>query len=143
MLKIKYLLLIAILIGYIISDYFFNDAILYLVGGFIGASLKGIFGHLNEGIKLMNDLFIVIWMLLLTINIIMLCWVKNKAWRLFFLLSIGVLLYVIDIFVYKVVNIETARSHYLITGICVLIKSTLLFSIVNFTSRFIYEKITP
>jgi len=141
MLKNKYLLFAAIFLGYFVSDYIFNDTILYLMGGVIGAAWNGVFKHLGDGVKLTDNLFTLIWVMLLTVNITLFWWVENKACKFFYLLTIATLMYVVDIVVYDIVNFETARLHRLITGICVLIKSTLLFLTVNFTPRLIHKRI--
>ncbi len=132
--KNKYLLFIVILVIYVISDYLFNDAILYLVGGAIGA-----ISNINN-IKLTDISFKSIWTLLLAVNVALFWWVKNKAGRFFCLLAIAALMYVMDVFVYDIIDSGAEKLYHLRKGIGVLMKSILLFLVVNFTPRCAHTK---
>lgn len=106
------------MIAYLIVDLFFNEALLYLVGGILGSSLKAI--GLQNG-------FSVAWLLIL-IGIIFLYQKINIAilkWLL--LIFIWILLYWIDVILYDVLpDIASSTVTYLHIGLSVLSKSVLL-----------------
>jgi hypothetical protein len=109
------------MIAYLIVDLFFNDAILFLVGGVLGTLLKP-FG-LQKG-------FYIVWLLIL-IGVMALYWKINIRVLKWLLLSlIWVLLYLVDAAFYEILpDITSSAATYIHIGLSVLIKSSLLAGI--------------
>lgn len=106
------------IITYFISDYFFNDAVLYLVGGLLGILLKG-----TE----IKSLFLLIWAILLAGSVILSFRLKNKFVWFIVLGIVWCLLYLIDAFLYELLpNISSKALSYLHMGLAILLKSTVL-----------------
>lgn len=100
------------IIAYLISDLFFNDAILYLVGGALGTLLKPV--GLQKG-------FYVAWLLILIGVVLLYQKVNHSLWKWVILILIGILLYLVDIALYKILpDIASRTATYLHIGIAVL-----------------------
>jgi len=115
----KFTIALFVCIGaYFISDYFFSDAILYLVGGLLGILLKG-----TE----IKSLFLLIWAILLAGSVFLSFRLKNKFVWFIVLGVVWCLLYLIDAFLYELLpNITSKTLSYLHMGLAILLKSTAL-----------------
>lgn len=106
---------------YFIIDWFFSDAFLYLIGGAIGSTTKGIFNTSNP------ILVFFIWAVLLAIFIFIYNRLSpNKVFDVIFILTIALLLNIVNALVYEFMSIKGEWSGYLHLGIAVLSKSLLL-----------------
>lgn len=110
---------------YFISDYFFNDTVLYLIGGFIGG-----FAHIINIHS--NMLLVVIWIIILLSFITLFNHSKNRIIKYLSLLLIAVLLYVFDLLFYKIFIIEIWNliTKIFIIGVRVLSKGLILTGII-------------
>jgi hypothetical protein len=106
------------LVAYLITDLFYNDAILYLVGGALGVLLKPV--GLHKG-------FYVVWLIIL-IGIVVLYQRSNiKVLKWLLLILIWIFLYLVDVALYEILpDITSSADTYLHIGLSVLIKSALL-----------------
>lgn len=136
----KYFFVIIIsLIVYFVSDFFFNDAILYLTGGSIAAILGLFLGLFNYDSSFSSVAFV--WLLLLIAFIKMFYKVQK-----FFLVSvivffIGALLYILDLVLYEALQDITGRdARYLNIGIRIVTKSAMLSLIVYFKNNSLRKK---
>lgn len=103
---------------YFASDIFFNDAVLYLVGG--------LFGGLSKTIGLKGFAFL-IWAVFLVSAVVLSFKIESKVFWFIILAVIWFLLYLIDVFFYKLLPDITSKSlSYLHLGLSVLLKSTAL-----------------
>jgi hypothetical protein len=106
------------IIAYLISDLFFNDVFLYLVGGAIGTLLKPV-GLQKE--------FYVAWLLILIGVVFLYQKVNHSLLKWLILILIWILLYLVDIALYKILpDITSSTATYLHIGIAALLKSILL-----------------
>jgi hypothetical protein len=106
---------------YLIIDWFFSDAFLYLIGGAIGSTTKGIFNTSNP------ILVFLIWVILLAIFIFIYNrFSPSRVLDVIFILIIALLLNIVDALVYELMSIKGEWSGYLHLGISVLAKSLLL-----------------
>ena len=106
------------IIAYLISDLFFNDAFLYLVGGAIGTLLKPI--GLQKG-------FYVAWLLILIGVVLLYQKVNHSLLKWLIIILIWILLYLVDIALYKILpDIASGTATYLNIGLSVLLKSIFL-----------------
>lgn len=106
------------MIAYLIIDLFFNDAILYLVGGALGTLLKPV--GLQKG-------FYVVWLIILIGIVVLYQKINISVLRCLLLILIWILLYLVDVALYEVLpDITNSATTYLHIGLSVLIKSSLL-----------------
>jgi len=107
---------------YFIIDWFFSDAFLYLIGGAIGSTTKGVFGTSSP------ILVFLIWAIILAIFILIYNRVStNKALDIILIVLIAVLLNIVDAIVYELMgSIKGEWTGYLHLAISVLSKSLLL-----------------
>lgn len=123
------LLFILIVIVYFVSDFFFNEAMLYLMGGAIFGSLHELF---NKKIAILPS--ILIWIALLIGFIVLFYRLRNRPLKLFILVIIAALLYVADFILYELLpyDVVNALTKYLTIALTVLIKSLLLYLIIYY-----------
>jgi len=115
------------LISYLGIDVFFNDGVIYILGGVIG-------GILNElGLSHIVDLTILSWSLIFLISCVLFFRISNKFSEVFFLLVIGLLLYIID-FVYY--GRESQYNYYFTLLVLAIIRSVIITTIFFFKKRY-------
>lgn len=106
---------------YFIIDWFFSEAFLYLIGGTIGSTTKGVFGTSSP------ILVFLIWAIILAVFIFIYNRLSpNKALDIILIVAIALLLNIVDALVYELMSIKGEWSGYLHLGISVLSKSLLL-----------------
>jgi|APLak6261672720_1056091.scaffolds.fasta_scaffold16478_2 hypothetical protein len=106
------------MIAYLITDLFFNDAILYLVGGALGTLLKPV--GLQKG-------FYIVWLIILIGIVVLYQKINSNVLKWALLILIWVLLYLVDVALYEILpDITSSAATYLHIGLSVLIKSSLL-----------------
>lgn len=122
-------LLIFIVAAYFISDFIFNEAMLYIMGGGILGSLREL---TDKEIAMLPS--VLIWVGLLGIFIILFYRLRSKLIKIFILLLIAALLYVVDFIRMELVpnNVHTIGARYFVIAISILSKSLLLYFIVHF-----------
>lgn len=122
-------LFIVIVILYFVSDFFFNEAMLYIMGGTILGSLHELF---NKKIATLPS--ILIWIALLIGFIILFYRLHNKPFKFFTLVIIAALLYVADYILYEMLpyDVVNATTKYITIALTILIKSLLLYVIVYY-----------
>ncbi|UPQ78291.1 hypothetical protein M0M57_11745 [Flavobacterium azooxidireducens] len=119
---------------FFVSDYFFNDAIMYIVGGLILAILDKIFsGEIGMPLSLM------IWALILMLFIYLFIRIKTKALKYSILILIGILFCVVDLLVYSFFDVRDLATSNLNIALRVIIKSVFL----NVISYFGWKKLNP
>ena len=107
---------------YLIIDWFFSDAFLYLIGGAIGNTTKGVFSTSNP------ILVFLIWAIVLVVFIFIYNrFSTNKVLDIVLIVIIALLLNIVDALVYELMeSIKSEWSRYIHLGISVLSKSLLL-----------------
>lgn len=122
-------LFIIIVIVYFISDFFFNEAMLYIMGGTILGSLRELF---NKKIDTLPS--VLIWIALLIGFIILFYRLRNKPLKFFILVVIAALLYVADFILYEMLpyDVTNLTTKYITIALTILIKSLLLYAIVYY-----------
>jgi hypothetical protein len=106
---------------YFVSDYFFNGAVFYLIGGSLGAVLKLI--DLKNG-------FYLTWTTLLVGSIVLFYKSQNKAIKYTAVVIIWALLYLIDSILYEVMpDITSKIIRYSHMGLAIFLKSVILILI--------------
>ena len=106
------------MIAYLITDLFFNDAILYLLGGVLGTLLKPL--GLQKG-------FHIVWLILLIGIVILYQKINISVLKWVLLILIWILLYLVDVALYEILpDITSSATTYLHIVLSVLIKSGLL-----------------
>jgi hypothetical protein len=122
-------LFIIIVAVYFISDFFFNEAMLYIMGG-------GILGSLRELSDKTNSMLpsVLIWIGLLAVFIVLFCCLRSKPIKIFILLLIAALLYVVDFIRMELlpINVNTITARYFVIAISILSKSLLLYLIIYY-----------
>ena len=104
--------------AYFISDFFFSDTVLYVVGGLIGTIAKGI------GLE---SWFLSFWALILGLIIFLLFKTKNKNSVVGLFIIVYILLHVINMYLYAIMpDIQTVNHKYIHTAFSILVKSLLL-----------------
>ena len=104
--------------AYFISDFFFSDTVLYVVGGLIGTIAKGI------GLE---SWFLSFWTLILGLIIFLLFKTKNKNSVVGLFIIVYILLHVINMYLYAIMpDIQTVNHKYIHTAFSILVKSLLL-----------------
>src|SRR5436190_2190678 len=92
------------IIAYLISDLFFNDAFLYLVGGALGTLLKPIGSQKG---------FYIAWLLILIGVALLYQKINQSLLKWLILILIWILLYVVDITLYKILpDITSSTAPY-------------------------------
>jgi len=110
-------ILFIFIVLYFISDFFFTDAILYLVGG--------LFGVLSKAVGLKS--FYLVWTVTLVGFIVLSFKLKNRFAWFTTLVIIGVLLYLIDAFLYELLPDVTSKTfRYLHMSLSIFLKSIAL-----------------
>jgi len=117
---------------YFISDYFFEDSMLYIMGGAIGGTIYEISKDL--GTSLAPYLINLIWIVLLIGVVVLFFRLRNKPLKYLTLVVIAGLLYVVDFLFFSITDIEITdiATRYLSIGIRVLLKSLILTLIVYY-----------
>ena len=111
-------LLIICFVIYFVSDYFFDGAVFYLIGGSLGTLFK-LFG-LNKG-------FYFLWITLLIATITLFYKIQNKVIKYCAVVIIWFLLYFLDAVLYEVVpDFSSNFIKYLHMGLAILLKSVTL-----------------
>lgn len=107
---------------YLIIDWFFSDAFLYLIGGVIGSTTKAVFGTTNP------ILVFLIWTILLAVFIFSYNHFRtDKTLAIILIVIIALLLNIVNALVYELMsNIKIDWSRNIHLGISVLSKSLLL-----------------
>jgi len=115
--KVSITLLICF-IGYLISDTFFNDVILHLIGG--------LFGTVSNQIGLGNG-FYFIWFVVLLGFVVLFYKIQVKLLKVALIISLWLLLYLIDALLYEIMpDITSKLLRYSHIGLSVLLKSLAL-----------------
>lgn len=122
-------LFIIIVAAYFISDFFFNDAMLYIMGG----AILGLLQELSDK-KIAMLPSILIWVGLLGAFIVLFYRLRSKSVKVFILLLIAVLLYVVDFIRMELllINVHTIAVRYFVIAISILPKSLILYLIIYF-----------
>jgi hypothetical protein len=122
-------LFIIIVAAYFISDFFFNEVMLYIMGGGILGSLRELS---DKKIAMLPS--ILIWIGLLAAFIVLFYLLRSKPLKIFILLLIAALLYVVDFIRMELlpINVHTIATRYFIIAISVLSKSLLLYFIIYY-----------
>lgn len=125
------ILFILIPIVYFISDFFFDETMLYIMGGAILGSLH----EFNKGITMLSSLFI--WIAILVSFITLFYRLRNRPLKFFLLVIIATLLYVADFILYEFLpyDIINESTRHLTIALKIIIKSLLLFMVIYFESR--------
>jgi hypothetical protein len=123
------------LIIYTLPEYFFENAMLYIVGGIVGGTIKVLLKHFSEN---PNDFMTFsIWLILL-INITILFFrLKYKPLKYLILIIIATLLYLFDFILLSITTIDSTdiKKIYSVIAIEILSKSILLSLIIYFGMR--------
>jgi len=123
-----FLLVIIPALFYFVSDYYFFDAMLYLIGGGMGVLIGGNFG--------MNT-FALIWFSFLAAFILLLYKTRYRILKYFAIVLIACLLHIVNIIVYDILHINTANitAGYLLLAAVIIMKTLALILIVFFAFR--------
>lgn len=95
-------ILVVSLMVYFISDYFFNDAMLYLLGG----AIWGILAEISGSSKDIMGLGYTIVFVLLVCSIVLFFRLRNQSVKYFALFMIAVLLYTFDFILLELVSYD-------------------------------------
>lgn len=117
-------LLVLTFIFYSISDIFFNEAMLYIVGGLFGTIASFMFGE-----NLHPYVYGGIWLLFLGTAIFLYYVIKNRLLTYFCLFAILVLMYFFD---FIILEIATISSYYVQVIISIFLKTILFFLAIYF-----------
>lgn len=122
-------LFIIIVAAYFISDFFFNEAMLYILGGGILGSLRELS---DKQIAVLPS--VLIWVGLLGAFIILFYRLRSKPIKIFILLLIAALLYVVDFIRMELlpINAHTIAARYFVIAISILSKCVLLYLIIYY-----------
>ena len=122
-------LFILIVIVYFVADFFFNEAMLYIMGGAILCSLHELF---NKKIAILP--YVLIWIALLIGFIILFYRLRNKPLKFFILVIIAALLYVADFILYDMLPYDVANltTKYITIALTILIKNLFLYLIIYY-----------
>lgn len=124
--------LAAAIVFYLVSDFFFNDALLYIVGGTVALPVKALGGN-----KTGDILPIVFWVVVLLGAIVLFFKAKNKAVAFIAAVIIACLLYIIDLIAYDLIpQITTANTKNITIVLLAAIKSCALALILNVGRRY-------
>lgn len=123
---------------YSLPEYFFEGAMLYIVGGSVGGTLQEFF--MIFGGNPSNFLIFSVWVVLLVGVVFLYYRLKNKLVKYFTIVVFVALLYVVD-FV-PLFDITDLTTRYLNMGIRLLSKSLILSLIVYFDWKRMEEKVT-
>ncbi len=138
--KNKFLIILCIsLVIYSLTEYLYENAILYLMGGTIGYLMKQFFKLI--GIAINDSLFYFVWIALLIGNVYLYFRLQLKPLKFLVLIVISGLFYVIDFLLFSIIKIETIEIQliYFILGLRIISKS-LLLSMVVFWGMNNYKK---
>lgn len=120
------------IVFYLVLDFFFNDAMLYIVGGTVALPVKAL-----GGTKTGDIVPTVFWALVLLGAIVLFFKAKNKVVAFITAVIIACLLYLIDFIAYDLLpQITTAGTRNLTIVLLVIIKSCALALIINGGRRY-------
>lgn len=114
---------------YLLPEIFFHNAMLYIVGGSVGGTLKEILGAF--GSKPNDSVVFLVWFILLVGNVFVYYRLQNRLLKYLTILVAFGLLYVFDFIIFEMLP-NDFQGYYLITGINVLSKSLALSLIIYF-----------
>jgi uncharacterized membrane protein YjjP (DUF1212 family) len=123
---------------YFLPEYFFEGAMLYIVGGSVGGTLQEIFKIFGGNPS--NFLIFSVWVVLLVGVVFLYYRLKNKLVKYFTIVVFVALLYVVDFI--PLFDITDLTTRYLNMGIRLLSKSLILSLIVYFDWKRMEEKVT-
>ena len=119
------------LIIYLLPELFFHNAMLYIVGGLVGGTLKEVLGFF--GSKPSDSFVFFVWFMLLVGVVFLYYRPQNKLLKYLNVVIVFGLLYLLDFMVYEILP-DNLKSQ-LITGIIVFSKSLVLSLIIYFNVR--------
>ncbi len=129
----RFLFLLGVsMIAYLLPEIFFQHAMLYIVGGAVGGTIKEILGAFESGPS--HSLVLLIWLILLIVIVVCLHHLQNRLLKYMTILIAFVLLYVVDFIIIMVLP-NDFQGYHLIPGINVLLKSIILSLILFFNGK--------
>jgi len=114
---------------YLLPEIFFHNAMLYIVGGSVGGTLKEVLGAF--GSKPNDSVVFLVWFILLVGIVFVYYRLQNRLLKYLTILVAFGLLYVFDFIIFEMLP-NDFQGYYLITGISVLSKSLALSLIIYF-----------
>lgn len=127
-------LIVTIFLIYFISDFFFNDAMLYILGGTFGIVARAL---------ALKHMTVFIWIIFLIGAILLYYYCLNKILKYSSIVLVGVLLYLLDFVLYEIMpNIRDSKTMYIHLGISILIKSTALILIIYFKNKWLMRSVS-
>lgn len=110
--KIAVFTFVICFVFYFLPELFFSDTMLYLIGGIFGGILNEILSFFIENPN--NNLIDILWGLLLIIIIIFAIRTKIFFIKYFLIILICLLLYIVDLQLYKIVSYDADIENRLI-----------------------------
>ena len=127
----------AFFLVYLLPEIYFNNAMIYIMGGVVG-------GTINEILEIAYKnpsptIILIVWLLILVCSILLSLKIQNKFLKYLSVLIIGLLLYVVDTFIAFIPTIEIfgvpkaiyVNNTFLV--LTILFKSILLCLIMNYS----------
>ena len=118
---------------YFLPEIFFENALLYIVGGSIG-------GTLQEALKVFTEnppdfLVFFLWLVLLIGFVFLYYRTGSKPLKYFVLIVIAFFLYIVDFTIFEMLPDNVSNYYYVLTGSRILVKGLLLTLIIYFESK--------
>jgi uncharacterized membrane protein YjjP (DUF1212 family) len=107
------------LLVYLLPEIFFHNAMLYIIGGSVGGTLKEILSAFAS--KPNDSLVFLIWFVLLVGITVLYYRLQNKPLKYLTVFVVFGLLYVVDFIIFEILS-NDFQGYYLITGISVFLK---------------------
>jgi uncharacterized membrane protein YjjP (DUF1212 family) len=107
------------LLVYLLPEIFFHNAMLYIIGGSVGGTLKEILSAFAS--KPNDSLVFLIWFVLLVGITVIYYRLQNKPLKYLTVFVVFGLLYVVDFIIFEILS-NDFQGYYLITGISVFLK---------------------